>query len=553
MGGTRVEVGSSNLDLLEILRRGHEVWNQWREKNPQIEIDLSGSDLISADLTEANLTEANLTEANLTEANLHSANLRSANLRSANLRSANLTEANLSSANLNGAILFSAYLSSANLSSAILISADLRRAKLNGANLNGANLRSANLRSAILIWADLSSADLSSADLSSANLRDADLSDANLSFANLSFAKLRDTIISDETKIDPKWKLVHELINKGGKGKDLSFANLSFANLSFANLRAANLRWANLNGADLSSAILISADLRRAKLNGAILRSANLRSANLRSAILIWADLIWADLSSADLSSANLRDADLSDANLSFANLRFAKLRWANLNGANLSNVRLGIFNQISFNFQKFFNRSARLQSQDFQYFKIRIFDSTIDSDDLKQLQSALDEFALVTGYEEIKVTRQEFGSFFKDIRYKIARFISDDIQREAIEAGQEAYRGAKANVQQRLEKPGVESTKQIADATAALIAQVDKYDNAVVQAGKIIILKVTDERGQSRLYTRTVSSELQLLLERSPQLIDNPQDLLRVLNEQPQQLKVIEDDKAWPPQTEAV
>ena len=309
---------------------------------------------------------------------------------------------------------------------------------------------------------------------------------------------------------------------------DLSCANLSYANLSYANLSYANLSYANLSYANLSYA--------------------NLKGVNLKDSDLSSAILYKTDLSGANLRGADLKDADFNGANLSGSILYDVKTRNANFRGA-----KLDIFAYVNYKIQSLFGRSNSRTSQDLKIFKIRILDSDIDNAELQKLITALDKFAEATGYDELYVTRNDFGSFFRDIRYKIARFISDDIKIEAIEAGQEAYRGAKANVQQRLEKPGVDSTKQIADATAALIAQVDKYDNAVVQAGKIIILKVTDERGQSRLYTRTVSSELQLLLERSPQLIDNPQDLLRVLNEHPKQLQVLEDDKTLPPQTEAV
>ncbi|WP_181256577.1 hypothetical protein [Merismopedia glauca] len=40
----------ANPEHLHILKQGVEVWNQWREKNYRIEIDLSGADLSEANL-----------------------------------------------------------------------------------------------------------------------------------------------------------------------------------------------------------------------------------------------------------------------------------------------------------------------------------------------------------------------------------------------------------------------------------------------------------------------------------------------------------------------
>ncbi|MGR3279868.1 pentapeptide repeat-containing protein, partial [Acaryochloris marina NIES-2412] len=67
--------GSENFDLLEILRRGPDAWNQWREKNPNQEINLSGADLSGADLHGADLHNAKLSSAKLNGADLRSADL----------------------------------------------------------------------------------------------------------------------------------------------------------------------------------------------------------------------------------------------------------------------------------------------------------------------------------------------------------------------------------------------------------------------------------------------------------------------------------------------
>ena len=150
----------ANEEQVKILKRGMEVWNRWREQNPDVRPDLIWAHLSGADLRWANLSWANL---------------RGADLRRANLEGANLIDADLSKANLEGAGLHRA---------------DLSKAHLEGADLEGADLHRANLSGATLSWATLYKADLSGADLSEADLSKAHLGAANLNLANLSGADL---------------------------------------------------------------------------------------------------------------------------------------------------------------------------------------------------------------------------------------------------------------------------------------------------------------------------------------------------------------------------
>jgi uncharacterized protein YjbI with pentapeptide repeats len=152
-----------------------EVWNRWRQENPDVQPDLVEADLSEADLSRADLSEADLIGANLRGAYLGEADLGGADLNGAHLRGASLSQADLSGAHL---------------SEADLIEADLIGAYLSGAYLDGAHLRGAYLSQADLGGADLSEADLVDADLSGADLSRADLSGAHLGRANLGRANL---------------------------------------------------------------------------------------------------------------------------------------------------------------------------------------------------------------------------------------------------------------------------------------------------------------------------------------------------------------------------
>ncbi len=184
-----------NPEHLKTLKQGMEVWNRWREENPDVRPDLFSADLGGANLGGANLSAADLRTADLIGADLRRANLDGANLGRAKLSGANLSGADLRRANLDGANLGRAKLSGANLSRAYLsranlLEADLSTADLGGADLSGAGLGGANLREAHLIGADLREANLGRANLSGADLRDTDLSEVDIEGTDLRGAKM---------------------------------------------------------------------------------------------------------------------------------------------------------------------------------------------------------------------------------------------------------------------------------------------------------------------------------------------------------------------------
>jgi uncharacterized protein YjbI with pentapeptide repeats len=110
------EEGSSmaNQEHLDLLKRGVQVWNQWRQDHPEIQPYLVGSDLVGMNLRNANLNGANLFQADFgsretfirgVEANIfvEGAGLEGADLRNANLVRVNLSDISLQEVNLSGA------------------------------------------------------------------------------------------------------------------------------------------------------------------------------------------------------------------------------------------------------------------------------------------------------------------------------------------------------------------------------------------------------------------------------------------------------------------
>jgi uncharacterized protein YjbI with pentapeptide repeats len=150
----------ANHEHLEILNRGVDVWNKWREEHHKITPDLQGVWLgqLSVALNDTNLDDTDLSRANLACAYMYRARLRDANLSGAILAGARLYFADLSGANLSGADLGETHLDEANLIGAILSEANLCGAYLADANLRGANLSGAEITEAFLehtVFADI--------------------------------------------------------------------------------------------------------------------------------------------------------------------------------------------------------------------------------------------------------------------------------------------------------------------------------------------------------------------------------------------------------------
>jgi hypothetical protein len=140
----------ANQEHLDILAKGVEAWNTWREQvygtidsSPHIpsdtssDFELSGLDLSQADLRDADLREANLRRVDLSRANLSRANLSGGDLRYADLQFTSILGANLYCTDLRGSRLRSADLRRTDLRQAILRGTDLRGAELHSNKLDG--------------------------------------------------------------------------------------------------------------------------------------------------------------------------------------------------------------------------------------------------------------------------------------------------------------------------------------------------------------------------------------------------------------------------------
>jgi len=144
----------ANKEHLAIIGRGIDVWNGWRDENPDIAPDLSGADLstvldcpshkVAFTLNqfgiEVVIEGASLSGGDFSGADLHGANFHNTNLKKADFRGANLEQAKLTASAPVGA----------NFEGANLSRADFSHSNLAWANLSEANLKETNLKGVIL-------------------------------------------------------------------------------------------------------------------------------------------------------------------------------------------------------------------------------------------------------------------------------------------------------------------------------------------------------------------------------------------------------------------
>jgi uncharacterized protein YjbI with pentapeptide repeats len=178
----------ANLEHVEILKQGVEVWNQWRICNPEIKPDLEFADFSGAYLCGANLCGSLLAKTNFSQTNLSAVNFKGSNLFEANFTDALLNQADFSSlylrnvnftkADSKDAIFMSANIESSNLTEANFNHVFLVDAKVVRSNLHNTSLAESLISFSWFVEGTFTNTDFSNAFMGSALFADCDLSTA---------------------------------------------------------------------------------------------------------------------------------------------------------------------------------------------------------------------------------------------------------------------------------------------------------------------------------------------------------------------------------------
>ncbi len=200
----------ANSKHVEILKQGIEVWNRWREDNPDVRPELRRIDFrgifgeYGTNLRGINFSRTHLEGSSLFRINLNKANLKDANIRSVHFMGVNLREANLEGAWLSGSRLTPMYSNEGIELLNDLSGANLRGAALNGCNLEktmmvGTNLQGATLTRCMLIQTNLEEANLSDCYVYGISVWNANLNNAvqsNLIISNAHSSKDEEPILT---------------------------------------------------------------------------------------------------------------------------------------------------------------------------------------------------------------------------------------------------------------------------------------------------------------------------------------------------------------------
>lgn len=243
----------ANEEQVDILRRGVEIWNSWRNSNLGVRPDLTGIDWTveapaSRDLSRANLTDCDLSDARLDHALLDSADLSRAILTNTKFQSATLKNAKLVNAAANNANFSGANLRFTQLTHFIAVRSIFRSASLFGTSAQGSELIDCDCRNVVL-----SEAHLANSDLANTDFREADLM-----YSDLHFASLRNSRFAN--------------------------ANLAFTNLIKISAQNAIFESANFDAANLTDAMLVGGNLRNARISRVTMVGTDLRGADLSGA-----------------------------------------------------------------------------------------------------------------------------------------------------------------------------------------------------------------------------------------------------------------------------
>jgi hypothetical protein len=130
----------ANPEHLAILKQGVDVWNKWRDENPDVQPDLSYADLSDLDLNNANFNRTDLSGADLSGSDLCGIDFKFTEFDGADFRGSYLCDA----------IFFGFDLSHIDFEGVDLSGADLKETDLSGTNFTDANLSNADLRGSIL-------------------------------------------------------------------------------------------------------------------------------------------------------------------------------------------------------------------------------------------------------------------------------------------------------------------------------------------------------------------------------------------------------------------
>jgi hypothetical protein len=158
------------------------------------------------------------------------------------------------------------------------------------------------------------------------------------------------------------------------------------------------------------------------------------------------------------------------------------------------------------------------------QTMPIDIYLDTNESQEIFEVYDSVLKFAKSVGFDETIEFEAVKGSWFKRLIAKSSEKLSSEDVQDRLK---EAEYGIEVNT---ILKKQSEIDKNQSEALSNIITSLKDIPNAAIRIGALIVVKLTDEEGAVSLQTRTLSIKELHLLNKKPELLQMPKQILQAL-----------------------
>ncbi|AUC20605.1 hypothetical protein BTO15_00075 [Polaribacter sejongensis] len=169
-------------------------------------------------------------------------------------------------------------------------------------------------------------------------------------------------------------------------------------------------------------------------------------------------------------------------------------------------------------------NASSYNDSKTTQIIPIDIYLDTNEPQEIFEVYDSVLKFTQSIGFDDSIEFEAIKGSWYKRILAKSKKKLSSDEVKNRLS---EAEYGIEVNT---ILKPQSEIDKNQSEALSNIITSLKDIPNAAIRIGALIVVKLTDEEGSVSLQTRTLSIKELHLLNKKPELLQMPKQILQAL-----------------------
>ena len=196
------------------------------------------------------------------------------------------------------------------------------------------------------------------------------------------------------------------------------------------------------------------------------------------------------------------------------------------------------------------FNTITNSENVTNQLIPINMYLDTDNNDDIYRSYQAVLDFLDVIEFKILVDFPSKTGSWLKQWISRSTRAMTSE---EVISRLKEAEYGVEVNA---ILKPQSEVEKNQSEALVNIIKSVENIRHAAIRIGSLLVVKVTTPEGEANIQVRTLSIQELHLVNKHPELLNQPAQILAALNrmlkmnESENKIKNIEDNFPDPPHT---